>query len=278
MFPSECTTNCFGKRGKFVFLRWFGLDLDTSKGYSAIDPRVQQFYTNETIVAAFKDYISYLLTHKNAYTGLTYAEDPTVAIIETGNELSGPIFGDEDVPNAWIQEIATFVKGLPGAQDKLILDGTYGVNATHFELPVIDIFSDHFYPRNVTKLREGIASVKTTDRVYIAGEYDWTSPSGDSLTDFLGAIEQEYATGTITGDMYWSLFMHDVGVPNGCNIYVNHTDGYTMHYGDPANPANVTLEIEEVREHLWRLQGVEVGLAEPSAGCPGPVYEAGTPY
>lgn len=180
-----------------------------------------QFYTNETIIAAFKDYIGYLLTHKNQYTNLTYAEDPTIAIIETGNELGGPIFGDMDVPNSWTQEIASYVKSLPSASDKLILDGTYGINTTHFALPIIDIFSDHFYPRNVTKLRDGIAEVKTTNRVYEAGEYDWISGSGDSLPDFLGAIEAEAMQGTITGDMYWSLFMHDVGAPNGCNIYVN---------------------------------------------------------
>lgn len=56
------------------------------------------------------------------------------------------------------------------------------------------------------------------------------------------------------------------------------TDGYTMHYEDPTNPANVTQRIEEVRQHLWKLQGVNVGLGEPLAGCPGPDYEAGTPY
>lgn len=48
------------------------------------DPRVMQFYTNETIVAGFKSYLTYWLTHVNQYTGLTIAEDPTVAILETG--------------------------------------------------------------------------------------------------------------------------------------------------------------------------------------------------
>lgn len=65
-----------------------------------------EFYTNATIVADFKDYIKHLITHKNPYTGLTYANDPTIAIYETGNELGGPTFGDMDVPNAWTQEIA----------------------------------------------------------------------------------------------------------------------------------------------------------------------------
>jgi mannan endo-1,4-beta-mannosidase len=218
------------------------------------------------------------LTHKNKYNGLTYAEDPTVAIIETGNELSGPIFGDMNVPTSWINEIGTFVKSLPGAGSKLFLDGTYGINSTHFSLPVIDIFSDHFYPRNISKLRQGVAAVATTNRVYLADEYDWTSTSGDSLPSFLSAVEDEFENSVLTGDKFWSLFGHNVGAANGCNVFVNHTDGFTFHYGDASTPANITLEREEVRQHLWRLQGQVVALAEPAVACPGPNYEAGTPY
>ena len=70
------------------------------------DPRVMEFYTNATIIQDFKNYIQHLITHKNPYTGLTYAEDPTVAMYETGNELGGPTFGDMDVPNAWTEEIS----------------------------------------------------------------------------------------------------------------------------------------------------------------------------
>ena len=40
-----------------------------------------------------KDYISHLLLHVNQYTGLTYAEDPTIFAYETGNEMGGPTFG-----------------------------------------------------------------------------------------------------------------------------------------------------------------------------------------
>ena len=59
-----------------------------------IDPLVLEFYTNGTIVQDFKDYIKNLITHVNPYTGLTYAEDPTIFAYETGNELGGPMFGE----------------------------------------------------------------------------------------------------------------------------------------------------------------------------------------
>ena len=65
-----------------------------------------EFYTNATIIQGFKDYVKHLITHVNKYTGLSYANDPTIAMYETGNELGGPIFGDMNVPNSWTQEIA----------------------------------------------------------------------------------------------------------------------------------------------------------------------------
>lgn len=163
-----------------------------------------KFYTDKTIVGDFKNYIKYLLTHKNQYTGLSMAEDPTVAIVETGNELGGPNFGDEYVPNEWTQEITSFVKSL--GPEKLVMDGTYGINATHFEVTNVDLYSDHFYPLNITKLKSDISAVKGANRAYVAGEYDWTGLNGgDQLTDFFSAIEQEfnsYKPG-ISGDLFW---------------------------------------------------------------------------
>jgi mannan endo-1,4-beta-mannosidase len=48
----------------------------------------------------------------NPYTGLSYAEDPTIVAYETGNELDGIVWGDKNVPNDWIREICQFVKQL----------------------------------------------------------------------------------------------------------------------------------------------------------------------
>ena len=217
------------------------------------------------------------LTHRNKYTGLTLAEDPTIAIIETGNELSGSNFADGDVPNTWTQSIASYVKQL--ATNKLIMDGTYGINATHFELGIIDIFSDHFYPLSIEKLQNGIDQVALADRTYFAGEFDWTYNSGgDSPTDFYSAVEAQLkkSSPVIVGDAFWSLFMHDVGAPNGCKVYVNHTDGFALQYGNPLNSATMNLRIAELRQHFLRINGNEgARLALPKVGCPGPVYQSG---
>lgn len=180
------------------------------------------FYTNGTIINDFKTYIKHLITHINPYTGLSYAEDPTIFAYETGNELGGPIFGDKWVPNSWTSEISSFIKSL--APHKLIVDGTYGINSTHLMIPTVDIYSDHFYPPNVTKLDQGVALVKNANKVYLAGEYDWTGNQAankisgtSSLPQFYNAIEQQASQTppVIAADLFWSLFMHDV--PN-CQV------------------------------------------------------------
>ncbi|KAF2266954.1 glycoside hydrolase, partial [Lojkania enalia] len=176
--------------GKFQFLRWRGIDIKAGP-MCVYDARVQEFYNNRTIIDDFKEYIKILLTHRNQYTNLTYAEDPTIFAYETGNELGGPRFGDMDVPVAWTREILEYVKEL--APSKLTVDGTYGINKTHLSIPVIDIFSDHFYPMDIDKLAKGVEAVGTVDKVYFAAEYGWTpqSQTKAKMEDFFAWIESQ---------------------------------------------------------------------------------------
>jgi mannan endo-1,4-beta-mannosidase len=175
-----------------------------------------QFYTNASIINDFKSYIEHLLTHVNPYTGLNYAQDPTIIGYETGNELNGLNWGDKDVPVEWTREICQFIKQL-GPQ-KLCIDGTYGVNTTHFAVSEVDIFSDHFYPLNIAILESDIAEVQSANRVYLAGEIDWTglnggtSLQGSSLADFYDAIlsRQNMTEPVVAGSLFWSLFEHNV--------------------------------------------------------------------
>ncbi|KAL9121848.1 MAG: hypothetical protein Q9187_001595 [Circinaria calcarea] len=257
--------------GKFNFLRFRGINIKSNDA-SKVDPMVLQFYTNATIVKDFKDYIEHLLTHVNPYTGLSYAEDPTIFAYETGNELGGPIFGDEYVPVEWTSEIAAYIKEL--APHKLVVDGTYGLNQTHLAIPPIDIFSNHYYPPNTTKLLQDITQVESADKVYLVGEYDWTTqnPQRSSLDSFFGIIEarQNLARPVVAGDLFWSLFGRNV--PD-CGTFVNHTDGFTMQYGNPANSAEVNAQIRAIRQHFFRMRNRTVDGYLPCVACPGPAAE-----
>ena len=88
-----------------------------------------RFYTDDSVINTFKNYTDILMRHVNPYTGLSYADDPTIIGYETGNELNGIAWGDKDVPVEWIVEICCLIKGL--GPKKLCIDGMYGVNTTH---------------------------------------------------------------------------------------------------------------------------------------------------
>ncbi|KAK2589948.1 hypothetical protein QQS21_012370 [Conoideocrella luteorostrata] len=253
--------------GKFDFCRFRGINVSGADGYGRVDPRVQQFYTNPVIVQDFKTYIKKLITHVNSYTGLTYAQDPTIFAFETGNELSGPIFRDMNIPIPWTTDIARFVKSL--APQKLIMDGTYGINKSHLAIKEVDIYSDHFYPTNIDQLQSGIDLVASAGKTYMVGEYDWTGnvASATPLKTFLGVLEsrQKLKDPVAVGSQFWSLFMHNV--PN-CREFVNHTDGFTLQYGNPLNTKQNNSQISIIRQHLWRMRSVEVGEDLPSVQCP----------
>ena len=63
--------------------------------------------------------------------------------------------------------------------------------------------------------------------------------------------------------------MHDV--PN-CEIYVNHTDGFTMQYGNSNNSALTNKQISTIRQHFFKMQNEMVSSYLPAVACTG-VYE-----
>jgi len=250
--------------GKFVFLRWRNIaasnnDL-TAKDASG-NYLVQQFFTNSTVISDFKQYITYLLTHRNQYTNLTYAEDPTIFAYETGNELGGPQFGDMNVPNSWTQQIASLIKQL--APNKLIVDGTYGINRDHFSIKEIDIFSDHYYPMDLGKMQKDISAVQSTNRVYHIGEYDWRPGGSVSLASFFSAIETQMAKypPVLAGDFFWSLFGHNV--PD-CKNFARQNDGLAIQYGNPSQ----TQTIAQFRDHFYKVLNKTADGTVPAVPCP----------
>lgn len=64
-------------------------------------------------------------------------------------------------------------------------------------------------------------------------------------------------------------------MPN-CDIYVNHTDGETLQYGNPLNTLQNNTQIAEIRQHLFSMKGQNVSTYLPAVACPG--YEAEYTY
>ncbi|CAI4216817.1 unnamed protein product [Parascedosporium putredinis] len=225
--------------GKFDFLRWAGHNLTQAK--DATNPAIMAFYEDPDIVASFKSFVTDLLTHRNPLTNLTLAEDPTIFAIESGNELLGPKWGDMNCPAAWVRDVARHVKALAPA--KLFVDGTYGVNATHFDVDEVDIFSDHFYPVDVAKLKSDIAKLEDAGR-----------PSSSASTP-----------GPRPPIPLFGRNMPD------CNDWVEHEDGFTIKYGDPTNSEAVDARIRLIRKHFTKMsrgEDIEEDEELPVIPCP----------
>ncbi|KZO91451.1 glycoside hydrolase family 5 protein [Calocera viscosa TUFC12733] len=217
------------------------------------------FYNTTSIVDSFKAYITHHLTHVNQYTGIAYKDDPTILGWETGNELSVVLYTDGPAPPAWTSEIAGLIKSL--APNHLVVDGTYEFYPESGQLQVeeVDIFSDHFYPPSIARLQAGLALTQAANRVYLAGEWDWTGQyGGDSFQSFTSALESSPGV----GDFFWSLFGHD----DQCCAFVEHDDGYSFYY--PGRTDDMFQRAVGLTQHAAKMGGAAPPQVIPAAACP----------
>ncbi len=219
--------------GKHNFTDWRGISDEN------------QFYTNAQVISDFEQYIDVLLNHVNSYTGIAYKNDPTIMAWETGNELLSP--------SSWTQTIANYIKNIDG--NHLVMDGNYGINQSSLAISSVDIYSDHFYPPNISQMNADAAETQSANKAYVVGEYDWQTTSGDSLSSFLSAIT---ANSAVSGACFWDLWSHadDSGYRKGDGVYA-------MYYpGDTTDHRN--------REQIIRSNAYAIrGMAVPPDGIPG---------
>ncbi len=201
-----------------------------------------QFWTNATVIGDFEQFVGTMLNRVNTYTGVAYKNDPTILAWETGNELSNP-------PVSWTQTIADYIKSVDA--NHLVMDGNYGINTSAFSIASVDMYSDHFYPMDTSKLSSDLSKMSGSNKVYTVGEYNWT---GSNLGSFLTAIQNNAA---VAGDVYWSLFPH--GDSYG---YVQHNDCCTLHY--PGDSTSMRSAAQSLRSHAYAMRGTSV----PASGIP----------
>lgn len=211
------------------------------------------FYTDDRAVTAFEAYITARLTHVNPYTGRAARDEPAIAFWETGNELSG-------APPAWTERIAAFIKSVDA--NHLVLDGHYGVVAPAPD-SAVDVCSDHYYPVDAARLALSARTAAAANRVFIAGEYEWTSG------DVAGFLADAASNANVSGTAFWSLFPH-----NDVGGFVKHADSFTVVY-DPAGPntaMNAFLPL--FAAHAGAMAGTPP-VSPPAPGAPTILSAAG---
>jgi mannan endo-1,4-beta-mannosidase len=103
------------------------------------------------------------------------------------------------------------------APKKLCSDGTYGVQTAALSIKEVDIYSNHYYPLNITQMNLDVKATSAAKKVYYTGEIDWTGFNlgrnpGDPLKEFYAYIlgTQKENSYTVAGSLIWSLFGRNV--------------------------------------------------------------------
>lgn len=214
--------------GIYSFTRWLG---QPPCHRVACPAQAHFFYTSPRAIAAFERYISHLLHHVNAYTGVPYSADPAIMSWELGNELNG-------MPRSWITAIAGFIHRL--APHQLVSAGQGGgIDPAALRAPGVDIVDVHYYPPAIARVESDAARVAEAGKVYVAGEYGSTYAS-EPLLAAMAADRQ------ISGAAFWSLFAH-----NDSYGYVQHRDGFTLHY--PGDTAKMIRDASVIRQFGVRM-------------------------
>ncbi|GAA0144347.1 hypothetical protein Leryth_016872 [Lithospermum erythrorhizon] len=85
------------------------------------------FYTNSVVKGYYKNHIKKLFSRINKFTHVAYANDPTIMGWELINEPRCKVDYSGKIVNAWVQEMASYVKSMNGNQMLSVgMEGFYG--------------------------------------------------------------------------------------------------------------------------------------------------------
>jgi mannan endo-1,4-beta-mannosidase len=205
-----------------------------------------KFWTDPDVRNDFKSYISTWLNHTNQYTGIQIKNDPSLFLIELGNELgnirNAPDGSTTTIPTQeWLSDISKYIKSIDSVH--LVLDGTDEAlgKCGDFNVDSIDVYSSHFYWNDYNRISTYAKMAKDLGKPYIIGEY-----SGHFGDDWFNSIINN---NLVSGMVMWDLY------PLG----VKHDDGETLYYGDQ----NCTTELLRIANYHRKVRGLPIIYALP---------------
>ena len=232
--------NDFG--GMQQYVTWFGgTDHD-------------EFFTNEQIKQAYKQYVRHFIHRKNRYTGRTLIDEPAIMTWELANEPRCQSDPTGDTLVNWVHEMSSFIKSmdrhhlvavgdegffnLPGSTD-YTYDGGSGVDWNRLiALPTIDYGTMHLYPDGWGKdetwalqwINDHLHYAHLAHKPVVLEEYGWLDlTTRDAIYQtWLDTIYQ----GGGNGDQFWIL----TGLQDDGTLYPNY-DGFRVTY--PSSTASV---------------------------------------
>ncbi len=225
-------------------------------------PNPNDFHRDALAIRMFQNWVEAILTHQNALTNLTYADDPTILAWEIANEprCPGDPSGTQLLTN-WLTEMSAFIRSraprqLISAGDEGFFDhqfagnnwlfnGSCGVSAEDIlGIPNIDFGTFHMYPDQWAKdedpdafgqmwIQNHIDAARRASKPVILEEYGLAA-SAERNTIYqawLQLIEQQEAA----GDLVWML-----GLPTQGDQYLLSTPADAPAIRDHARWSNST--------------------------------------
>ncbi|MCO5555428.1 hypothetical protein L7F22_008973 [Adiantum nelumboides] len=108
--------------GKAQYVQWA-----RNAGVSLASGSDDEFFTNPTIKAYYKNYIKDVITRVNTLTGVVYKDDPAIFAWELMNEPRCPSDPSGDSLYYWIKEMSSYIKSIDGNHMvEAGLEGFYG--------------------------------------------------------------------------------------------------------------------------------------------------------
>lgn len=248
--------------GMQQYVKWFlGLPDDSyAEGVNH-----DRFYTDPAIRKCFLAYIQHVITRKNRYTGLRYADDPTIMTWELANEPRNRSDKTGAQVKAWADAVSRQIKRWAPRQLTALGDEGFGLQPSSTDypystyegdrwleltsLPALDYGTYHLYPQGwgetadpvgwgTTWISDHIAAAKKLGKPAVLEEFglaiDPSRGVGDSAArdtgydTWLTAVERAQGAGT----QFWILTaLTDAGV-----LYPDY-DGYRVVY--PSSTASL---------------------------------------
>jgi mannan endo-1,4-beta-mannosidase len=229
-----------------------------------------EFYWNEKIKTAYKNYVQNFLNRKNRYTGRVMIEEPAIMTWELANEPRCALDWSGNRLFEWVQEMSSFIKSMDPYhlvavgdegfyRDPWNLDWTRsGVEGVDWKrliaLPTIDYGTLHLYPDNGWGKDEAWALQWIKDHIHdghaagkpvVLEEFGWhdLNARDDIYRTWTDLFYQEGGN----GDHFWLL----TGLQDDGTLYPNY-DGFRVTY--PSSTASIlAAHAAQMREKSSRF-------------------------
>jgi mannan endo-1,4-beta-mannosidase len=276
--------------GMDQYLAWYGLT------------KHQEFYTDERVRQAYKNYVEHLVHRVNTYTGVAYKDDPYIFAWNLANEPrmrnSGPL---DDVvgwePNTitdWVREMSDYIRsidpshmisvgdeGFYTARHGAMYSGEEGVNhEALIALDNVDYGTFHLYPDHWSQpvawgdrwIEDHIVSARKVGKPTVLEEYNIAVRRDDVTHEIVAggerralALESWHELVALRGGagaMFWML----AGYDDYAKSYYKDYDHFSVYTPNVDVTGKTMQAFAERMQHAARA--CEFALAKPELLAP----------